>query len=82
MDSSEFVNGDKKRLIGILLNGLEQPITLGGKTFNNRMPKHDFLNDDQMASVLTYIRQNFSNKSGAVTPEEIEKERNHADAKK
>ena len=82
LDSSEFVNGDKKRLIGVLLNGLEQPITVNGKVFNNLMPKHNFLTDDQMASVLTYIRQNFSNKSSAVTPGEIEKERNHADAKK
>ena len=62
LDSSEWVLGDKKRLIGVLLNGLEKPITVNGKTFNNLMPKHDFLSDDQHgALVLTYIRQNFNN---------------------
>src|SRR5688500_16055671 len=51
LDSSEWVNGDKKRLIGILLNGLEQPITVNGKVFNNVMPKHDFLTDEKLALV-------------------------------
>jgi glucose/arabinose dehydrogenase len=80
LDSSALVNGDKKKLIGILLKGLEQPITINGKVFNNLMPKHDFLSDDQIASVLTYIRQNFSNNSSTVTREEVGKERNIAGA--
>ena len=76
LDSSEWVNGDKKRLIGILLNGLEQPITVNGKVFNNVMPKHDFLTDEQVALVLTYIRQNFGNHSSEITADEVAKERN------
>ncbi|MEP7230314.1 MAG: c-type cytochrome [Ginsengibacter sp.] len=75
LDSSEWVNGDKKRLIGVLLNGLEKPITINGKTFNNLMPSHSFLTDDQLALVMTYIRQNFSNQSGEVTADEVAKER-------
>lgn len=76
LDSSEWVNGDKKRLISILLNGLEKPITVNGKVFNNVMPKHDFLTDEQLALVLTYIRQNFGNHSSEVTRDEVAKERN------
>ncbi len=75
LDSSEWVNGDKKRLIGVLLNGLEKPITINGKTFNNPMPSHAFLSDDQLALVMTYIRQNFSNKSSEVTADEVARER-------
>jgi mono/diheme cytochrome c family protein len=71
LDGSEWVTGDEKRLIGVLLNGLEKPIKVKGKTFNNLMPQHSFLSDDQLASVITYIRQNFGNQSSAVTPEEI-----------
>ncbi len=44
LDNSEWVNGDKKRLIGVLLNGLEKPITINGKTFNNPMPSHSLFN--------------------------------------
>ena len=75
LDSSEWVNGDKKRLVGVLLNGLQQPITINGKVFNNLMPAHSFLPDDQLASLLTYIRQNFNNKSTAITAEDVARER-------
>jgi len=61
-----------------LLYGLEQPVTINGKVFNNLMPAHGFLSDEQAASVLTYIRQNFSNNSSAITPEEVTKERSSA----
>lgn len=75
LDSSEWVNGDKKRLIGVLLKGLEKSITINGKTYNNLMPPHNFLSDDQLALVLTYIRKNFSNQSSDITPGEIARER-------
>ncbi len=75
LDSSEWVNGDKKRLIGVLLNGMEKSITVNGKTYNNLMPQHNFLSDDQLALVLTYIRKNFNNRSGDITPGEIARER-------
>lgn len=75
LDNSEWVNGNKKRLIGVLLNGLEKPITVNGKTFSNLMPKHDFLSDEQLSSVLTYIRQNFNNSADDISPAEVAKER-------
>jgi mono/diheme cytochrome c family protein len=76
LDSSEYVIGDKTRLIGILLNGLQEPITVKGKQYNNLMPSHKFLSDVDMAMVLTYIRQNFGNASSEITPAEIAALRN------
>ena len=35
LDSSEWVNGDKKKLIDVVLNGLNEPITVKGKPYNN-----------------------------------------------
>jgi mono/diheme cytochrome c family protein len=35
------------------------------------MPAHDFLDDTQIADVLTYIRSNFGNKADAVKTEEV-----------
>ena len=75
LDSSEFVLGDKSRLINILLNGMQQPITVKGKQFNGLMPSHRFLSDNDLALVLTYIRQNFNNKSNEISAGEVEKER-------
>lgn len=75
LDSSEFVLGDKKKLINILLQGMQQQITVKGKQFNGLMPSHSFLSDTDLALVLTYIRENFSNKSTAITAEEVAAER-------
>lgn len=78
LDSSEHVQGDKNRLINILLNGMQEPITVKGKQFNGLMPSHRFLSDKDLALVLTYIRQNFSNNATAVTTEEVSKARKNS----
>ncbi len=82
LDSSEYVVGDKNRLINILLNGLQQQITVNGKQFNGLMPSHSFLSDSDLALVLTYIRQNFNNKSGAVAAEDVAAQRKTGMVKK
>ena len=61
----------KKRLIGILLNGLEGTIVVNGETFINAMPQRSFLKDVEVANVLTYIRSSFGNKSSEVTEAEV-----------
>ena len=71
LDGSEWVTGDKKKLINILLNGLQGTIKVRDKPFNSLMPPQNFLKDDEIAQVLTYIRQNFNNEASAVTPGEV-----------
>ncbi|HEY9489082.1 MAG TPA: c-type cytochrome, partial [Chryseosolibacter sp.] len=68
---ASWVTGDKNLLIGIVLKGMEGPIDVGGEQFNGTMPQHSFLNNEEIANVLTYIRQNFGNNASAVTPEEV-----------
>lgn len=68
---TDWVTGDKNRLIGVILNGLEGSIEVNGQLYNNVMPQHSFLSDEEVAEVLTYIRQNFDNDASAVTPEEV-----------
>ncbi len=82
LDSSEYVVGDKNRLINILLNGLQQSITVNGKQYNGLMPSHSFLSDTDLALVLTYIRQNFNNRSSSVTAGEVAAARKILVAKK
>jgi len=62
--------GDKSRLINVLLKGL-QGQEIEGDMYDNAMPAHDFLDDTQMADVLTYIRSNFGNKAEAITADEV-----------
>jgi mono/diheme cytochrome c family protein len=68
---TDYVNGNKQRLIGIVLNGLNQPLEINGDSYENPMASHAFLKDQQIADVLTYIRSSFGNKSSAVTAAEV-----------
>jgi len=77
---TEWVTGDKSRLIGIILNGLEGEIEVNGEKYNNIMASHSYLTDKQIADVLTYIRQSWGNEASAVTPEEVAAEREKAGA--
>ncbi len=72
LNESEWVNGDKNRLISVVLNGLSGPIKVKGQEYNDPMPAHgSFLSDDQIAEVLTYIRSSWGNTSDAVTKAEV-----------
>ena len=68
---SEWVLGDKKKLITVLLKGLEGPVEVKGQSYNNVMPQHSFLKDEDIAEVLTHIRANFGNTADAITPTEV-----------
>ena len=71
LNGSEWVNGDKERLVNVLLKGLEGPITVKGKSFEGVMPRHDFLPDADIAKVLSYLRLNFSNHSDLIREAEV-----------
>ncbi|WP_084523707.1 c-type cytochrome [Adhaeribacter aquaticus] len=72
LNESEWVNGDKTRLISIVLKGLEGEIKVKGKSYNNVMPKLDHINNENIAKILTYVRQNFGNKANAITANEVD----------
>ena len=67
---TSYVLGDKTRLINILLKGLSHQ-EIDGNMYQNVMPSHDFLTDQQIADVLTYVRNSFGNKASAVTEPEV-----------
>ncbi len=56
--------------IGIVLRGLQGPITVNGRTYNAAMPAMP-LSDDEVASVLTYVNNSWGNKRGEVTPAQV-----------
>ena len=73
LKGTEWVTGDKKRLVHLILNGMEGEIEVNGEIYNGLMPQHSFLNDDQIAKVLTYIRTNFNNKASSLSAEEVKR---------
>jgi mono/diheme cytochrome c family protein len=69
---SDWVLGSPNRVIRIPLAGLVGPIQVNGQQWNLAMPAMGAtLSDDDLAAVLTYIRQSWGNKASAITPEQV-----------
>jgi len=71
---TNWVSGDKQRLIGVILNGMAGE-KVDGETYSNIMAPHAFLSDQDIADVLTYVRSSWGNDFEAVTAEEVKEER-------
>lgn len=72
---SQDWHGDN-HLVKIVLHGLQGPITVKGNPYNNAMaPWGGVLNDEQVAAVLTYIRNEWGNSAPPITPEFVAKVR-------
>jgi mono/diheme cytochrome c family protein/glucose/arabinose dehydrogenase len=72
---TEWVAGSENRLIRIVLNGLRGPIKVKGETFEMDMPALGVLDDEQIASVLTYVRREWGHGFDPVTPAAVKKVR-------
>ena len=75
---SEWANGSEERVIRIVLHGLGGEVKVGAVAFNGAMPSFGKVpgsgynwRDDQIAAVLTYIRQEWGNKAGPIAPEQV-----------
>lgn len=70
---SEWVTGPVSNLIIIQLRGLKGPIEVAGKVYDfpGGMQPMNLQTDEQIAGVLTYVRNSFGNKAPAVKPEEV-----------
>jgi mono/diheme cytochrome c family protein/glucose/arabinose dehydrogenase len=78
LEKSEWVSGEPERLIKLALYGLMGPLELNGKKYDGQVPMTPFggiLNDAEMASVLTFVRNSFGNKADVITPEQVQKVR-------
>jgi mono/diheme cytochrome c family protein len=75
---SEWATGSEERAIRIVLHGLGGEVKVGAAVFNGAMPSFGKVpgsgynwRDDQIAAVLTYIRQEWGNQAGPITPEQV-----------
>jgi len=72
---TSYVTGDKKKMITWVLQGTTDKKEIDGEFYSNNMPPQNHLSDHELADVLTYIRNSFGNKAGAVTAHEVKKVR-------
>ena len=71
-------------MIKLTLNGLLGPIEVDGRTYPGQVPMTPFgmlLNDEEIASVLTYVRNSFGNEASPIQPDEVKAVREATKAK-
>ncbi|MBX3254060.1 MAG: c-type cytochrome [Chitinophagaceae bacterium] len=79
LNNSEWVTGNKNKLIAIVLYGLSGPVKVQNKLYkapeiNGDMPgiaANKEVTDEDIAQVLSYIRKSWNNNSGSVSKEEV-----------
>ena len=71
---SPWVSDDDDRLIKLTLNGMQGPIEVLGKTYPGQVPMTPFgglLNDEEVAAVLTYVKNSFGNKGTSISADQV-----------
>ncbi|MDA0375504.1 MAG: c-type cytochrome, partial [Planctomycetota bacterium] len=72
LDDSDWVTGDAELPIRIVLHGLQGPVRVGSGQYQNVMaPLGAALDDQQIADVLTFVRQSWTNDAAPVTAEQV-----------
>lgn len=82
LNGSEWVNGDKNKLIPIVLYGLSGPVKVNGKLYKKpevlgEMPGfgNNKFSDAAIAGVLSFIRKAWNNNAGEIYEKDIKKVR-------
>ena len=68
--NSDYLNADPHRAIDVVKFGLTGEIKVNGNVYNSAMPKQN-ISDEDIASVLTYIYNNWGNNKTEVTTEMV-----------
>jgi len=71
LEKSDWLMADKHRSIDVVLHGLSGPVTVNGQRYDSMMPPQGNLSDEQIADVLTYVRNAFGNRGEAVSAAEV-----------
>jgi nitrite reductase (NO-forming) len=74
---SDYLMADKRRSIETVMFGLQGKITVNGHEFNSVMPALQ-LSDEDIACVLSYVRNSFGNQGDMVTVDEVREVRKQA----
>jgi nitrite reductase (NO-forming) len=77
---SDFLMADKERSIRIVLHGKSGEVEVNGKKYNGVMTPFNNLADEDIANVLTYVRNSFGNSGDAVTVNEVRRMRSESPA--
>lgn len=70
---TSYVLGSKVGLINIVLKGFKERVDIDGNNYSNNMPPLNYLTDQQIADVLTYVRNDFGNKATLIKAADVKR---------
>lgn len=71
LSKTKYILGSKEKLVHILVKGLNEEVEVNGDFYNTPMPAQPQLTNQEIADVLTFVRNSFGNKAPAVTVTEV-----------
>ena len=78
IENSPWVTGDNERLIKVAMYGMMGALEIKGKKYDGQVPMTPFggmLKDDELAAVLTFVRNSFGNQAAPIQVGEVQKVR-------
>ena len=85
ISGTKWAKGNEERLIKLALKGLHGPITVLNKEYPGQVPMTPYeglLNDQELADVLTYVRNSWRNRSSVIEADAVAKIREEIKDKK
>jgi mono/diheme cytochrome c family protein len=72
LKNSAYVLGEESKLISIVMHGFNEGVEIDGDAYTNPMPPVGTnFKDEEIADVLTYVRNSFGNKASAISPDQV-----------
>lgn len=68
---NDKIKGPATDIIRIVLFGLDGPLTVNERDYNQPMPPQAYLTDKQIADILSYIRSSWGNQASKVTAADV-----------
>lgn len=68
---SDYLMADRSRAIETVLNGLNGPIQVNGQNYNGAMPPMGHLKDEEIADILSHIRNSWGNEGDPVSAADV-----------
>ena len=73
--ASSVLKASPKRIVDIMMHGLNGAITVNGKDYNSTMPAQTQLTDDEIANIGTFVLNSWGNPGGRISKEEVAERR-------
>ncbi|MFD0941140.1 c-type cytochrome [Pedobacter boryungensis] len=74
LTDTTFLKENKVKLACIIKNGSSEGVVINGKSYQGKMPAFSKLHDIDVAQLVVYITNSFSNKQGMYTYEQVAKD--------